>query len=96
MANLTVDNTTKSGWITIVFNDMSSDYISAQFPIDRVDAVDIEIINGNILIEFYVSHIIKPLYLSDVLAGGLLTVDAVNGVAPTSLNDLKLKLLALL
>jgi hypothetical protein len=96
MANLIIDNTTKSGWITFVYNETSEDLITSQFPTDNIDGVDLEIVNSSTVVELYISHFKKPLFLCVSETGSAIIVDTVNGVVPTSIDDLKDKILALL
>jgi hypothetical protein len=99
MANITIDNTSVEGWFNLYLNALATpgeDY-EHHCPLVEVSGVDLAEFNGHYGIELHITHEDKPFYLSYAAStDNFLQVDSVNGVAPTSLDDLRDKILALL
>lgn len=98
MANVVITDTTKTGWIKIVYNDYypnSSDH-KEQFQLKTdISAVDIVVVGSSEVVEIMNSNSIRN-YYTNVASTNFFTVDTVNGVAPSSVSDLRDKILALL
>ena len=98
MANVVITDTDKTGWLKIAYND----YYSAntdhkeQFQLKSdMTAVDIVLVGTSEVVEIMNSNSIRN-YYTNVASDNFFTVDTVNGVAPTSVSDLRTKILALL
>jgi hypothetical protein len=102
MANITINNTDKAGWLRIQLNDYyNGTNGDAEHYIPASGAGILRICRGTIDgVEFVEMHIVdkkQPLFFTDGAGNdNIKTVDTVNGVAPSDLDDLKLKILALL
>lgn len=100
MANITINNTDKAGFLHIKLNDYyngtngdSEFYIPYAF----VSRTCLGKMDGNDYVELHILDKSAPFFFTD--AGGtdsIKIVDTVNGVAPTNFEDLVTKLLALL
>lgn len=99
MANLTIDNTTKTNWIYYVWNDYYTNGTCThkeQFErMESITAVDIIKIGGNECVEIMNQQDFN-VFLTHTSSNQFFQVDTINGVAPTSLTDLRDKILALL
>lgn len=99
MANVTIDNTTKSGRLRIQYNDLYPSRVdhSVQFQINEtISAVDILDFAGAECVEVMNNQSFANMFTNDALSERFFPVDTVNGVAPASLSDLRDKILALL
>lgn len=100
MANVTINNTDKADWLHIILNDYyngangDSEHYT---PIHDVGGLCIGKIDGVDYIELHIRHEDTSFYLTNAgVSPNIMIVDSINGVAPTSLNDLRDKILALL
>jgi len=101
MANITINNTDKAGYIRLELNDyfngVNGDwehYIPISGGITRVCS---GMADGNSYVELHVNGKPHAFFLTDSgVYDNIKIVDSVNGVAPTSLDDLKDKILALI
>jgi hypothetical protein len=102
MANITINNTDKAGWLRLQINDyydgLNGD---AEHYVPASSAGILRICRGAIdTVEFVEMHIVdkkQPFFFTNGAGNdNIRTVDTINGVVPTSLDDLKLKILALL
>ena len=91
---MTINNTSKSNWIA--FLDYEDSEPEIYMPINQIAAVCVVFIKGNSGVEIHTTHNNKNYYFSHVNVDGFMQVDTVNGVAPISTEDLKVKILALL
>lgn len=99
MANITINNTDKSGWLHININDyyngLNGDH-EHYAPIGDGMPICVGKLDGVEYVELHVEYEKEPFYLTNGAGNGVIrTVDTVNGVAPTSIADLTTKLLAL-
>lgn len=100
--NITIDNTSKSGWLKLALNDYydGSDGDSEHWTCiaTGIGGVCAGKINGIDYVELYMSHEEESFLLTWQTTDSeyIRTVATINGVAPTSITDLKTKLLALL
>lgn len=98
MANVVITDTSKTGWIKIVYNDYNSSLTDhkEQYQLKSdITAVDIITVGANDVVEIMNSNSIRN-YYTNIASDNFFTVDSVNGVAPTSITDLRDKILALL
>lgn len=99
MANLKINNTVKTNWINYQWNDyFTNNTCTHKDQFERKEsivAVDIIKVGGDECIEIMNSQDF-PIFLTDQASTRFYQVDEVNGVAPTSLTDLRDKILALL
>ena len=99
MANVTINNTSKSNWINYVWNDyFTNNTCTHKETFERIEsivAVDIIKVGGNECIEV-MNQQDYPILLTNGTSSKFFQVDSVNGVAPSSLTDLRDKILALL
>lgn len=101
MANLTIVDTVKAGWITIQMNSYypsRTPHEELNFRKTNVGSVDKEFADGTDCVEMHISQE-SDLYLTYLVisdSSKSYTVDSVNGAAPVSINDLRDKILALL
>jgi hypothetical protein len=101
MANVTIDDTFKVGWIKIDMNDYypyRTPHAQFIFRKTNLGSVDKEFADGATCVELHISH--EPdLHLNVSVnpdAVKSFTVDTVNGLVPSSIDDLRDKILALL
>ena len=100
MANITINNTDKSGWMHLCLNDYyngtngDSEHYT---PIEHgIGGICIGKIDGVQYIELHIKHESESFYLTNAGTNpNIKIVDTVNGVAPTSFDDLRDKILAL-
>ena len=101
MANITINNTDKAGYLHLCLNDYydgnngDSEHYT---PIDGgIGGICVGKMDGIDYIKLHIEHEDTSFYLT--YSGGndnIRIVDSINGVAPTSFSDLKTKLLAIL
>lgn len=101
MANITINNTDKAGWIRIELNDYyngTNGDAEHYTPVDGgIGGICIGKMDGVDYLELHVEHEKEAFYLTDGAGNdNVRTVDTVNGVAPTDFADLKAKILALI
>lgn len=89
-----INNTYKSNWIS--FLGYEDEEPEIYMPINEILAVCVVEIKGNFGVEIHTRYNSKNYFFSHVDIDGFMQVDTVNGVAPTSTEDLKTKILALL
>ncbi len=100
MANITINNTDKSGWLHIslgaYYNGTNGD--SEHYtPIDGgIGGICVGKMDGVDYLELHIEHEKEAFYLTNGAGNdNIKTVDTVNGVPPSSITDLKDKILAL-
>lgn len=99
--NITIDNTTKSGWLKLSLNgyyngtDGDSEHWT---PLDHVTGICVGKISGCDYVELHIEHEDNSFLLTwnTPTSHYVRQVDEINGVAPTSITDLRDKLLSLL
>ena len=99
MANLAINDTDKGGWIVIYMNDYyptSTMHAEHWIAKENLRGLDLITTNGEDGCELYVSHEPNPVLISFDVTDSFFKVDTVNGVAATSNDDLRDKILALL
>jgi hypothetical protein len=101
MANVTIDNTSKSGFLKLSLGDYYSGENGEELEhwiriSDDFIGLCIKNIEGSLAVELHISHEDNIFCFNYIASSGTLVVDTVNGVAPTSLNDLRDKILALI
>jgi hypothetical protein len=101
MANITINNTDKAGYLHISLNDYfngTNGDVEFYSPISTgIGGIIVGKMDGNDYIALHLEHENISFYLTN--AGtfpNILIVDSINGIAPSSFADLKTKLLALL
>lgn len=98
MANVVITDTTKAGWVKIVYNDyypLSTDHAEQYRLKSDITAIDIIQVGTSEVVAIMNSNSIRN-YYTNMASTQFFTVDSVNGVAPSSVSDLRDKLLALL
>ena len=99
MAKVIIDNTIKAGWLRFTYNDYFPATIDHKDQFQRgtnITAVDIIDVGGEECVEIMTSQSFPMYFTDDALSSYFMKVDTVNGAAPTSLTDLRDKILALL
>jgi len=99
MANITINNTDKSGWLHLMLNAYY-DGVNGDFehysPLAHILEIYIGKIDGVDYVRLHMSNESEAFYLTNTGTNlNIKIVDTVNGVAPTSFVDLKNKILAL-
>jgi hypothetical protein len=99
MANVVITDTDKAGWIKIAYNDYYPTSVDHSVQFQRktdISAVDLVKYGNEECMEVMNSNSFPQYFTNDLLDVGFFIVDSINGVAPTSLTDLRDKFLALL
>jgi hypothetical protein len=99
MANIVITDTGKTGWIKIEYNAYYSSNVNHKLENVRkecISAIDIISVGGVECVEVMGVQEFSQYFTHDAASQQFYIVDSVNGVAPTSVDDLKTKLLALL
>ena len=96
--NVEITDTDKAGFIKFVYNSYFPDSTKIKEQYKRkTDITSINLIKyGNTECLEMIYETNKSSYFINTVSDNFFTVDSVNGIAPTSLNDLKDKILALL
>jgi hypothetical protein len=98
MANVVITDTDKVGFIKFVYNDYYPTVTDHKVQFQRkenISAIDIIDCGGTEVLEIMDDNTIRHYFIHSA-SDHFFTVDSVNGVAPTSLTDLRDKILALL
>lgn len=99
MAKLTINNTDKANWLHYVWNDYYTDGLCThkdQYErVDSITAVDIIKVGGVECVEIMNQQDFN-VFLTHTTTSQFYQVDSVNGATPSSLTDLRDKILALL
>ena len=99
MANVVITDTDKTGWIKIEYNAYYPTSCTHKTLTERkesITAVDIIAVGGEECVEVMGGQDFSEFYTHDNTSNRFFIVDTINGVAPTSISDLRTKLLALL
>jgi hypothetical protein len=101
MANVTIDNTSKTGFLKINLGDYYSTTEGSEREhwvriSDDFTGLCLKDVNGTLVVELHIGHEDNSFYFNYTASTDAMIVDTVNGVAPTTLNDLRDKILALI
>jgi hypothetical protein len=100
MAKVVINNTDFTGFLSIYLNDYyNSDNTDKEHHArisNGVGGICIGDVNGVLAVELHLNHEVESFHFSYIEGDNIMQVDSINGVAPTSINDLRNKLIALL